>query len=72
MEPARSTSTGQPEPAKDLERQLAEEMAALPYEPLLPVEKKLIFWSLALGVGLLVLLGWLSMTWFPVPAGPVG
>ena len=29
MEPARSTSTGQPEPAKDLERQLVEEMAAL-------------------------------------------
>jgi hypothetical protein len=34
------------------------------YEPLLPVEKKLIAWSLCLGVTLLALLVWLSKTFF--------
>lgn len=32
------------------------ELAAAESEPLLPIEKKLIAWSLGLGVGLLVLL----------------
>jgi len=35
------------------------------YEPLLPVEKKLIGWSLALGVVLLGLLIWISNKFFP-------
>ncbi|HMK59796.1 MAG TPA: hypothetical protein VK452_01455 [Dissulfurispiraceae bacterium] len=35
------------------------------YEPLLPVEKKLIAWSLILGVGGLALLVWISYTFFP-------
>ena len=34
-------------------------------EPLLPVEKKLIAWSLITGVLLLGLLVWLSYTFFP-------
>ena len=34
-------------------------------EPLLPVEKKLIAWSLILGVVLLGLLVWISYTFFP-------
>ena len=34
------------------------------YEPLLPVEKKLIAWSLGLGVTLLGLLVWVSKTFF--------
>jgi hypothetical protein len=46
---------------------LAEELAHVPYEPLLPVEKKLIAGSLILGVLLLGLLLWLSLTFFTVP-----
>jgi hypothetical protein len=44
---------------------LAEEMEKMEYEPLLPVEKKLIFWSIALGVTLLGALTWVSYTFFP-------
>lgn len=47
---------------------LAEEMAAIPYEPLLPVEKRLIGGSLILGFVLLGLLYWFSHTYFPVPS----
>ena len=50
-----------------IERQTAEEMAKIPYEPLLPVEKKLIAGSLLLGVVLLGVLLWVSSTYFPVP-----
>jgi hypothetical protein len=46
---------------------LAEEMEKMEYEPLLPVEKKLIIWSISLGVFLLVVLTWVSYTFFPVP-----
>ncbi len=49
---------------------LAEEMEKMEYEPLLPVEKKLILWSIGLGVGLLVVLTWVSYTFFPVPPAP--
>ncbi len=35
---------------------LAEEMQKMAYEPLLPIEKKLIGWSLSLGIVLLVVL----------------
>ena len=35
---------------------LAEEMGKMAYEPLLPIEKKLIVWSLSLGIVLLVVL----------------
>lgn len=35
---------------------LREEMRTAEYEPLLPIEKKLIAWSLGIGVVLLVLL----------------
>ncbi len=36
--------------------ELAEEMQKMAYEPLLPIEKKLIVWSLSLGVVLFVVL----------------
>ena len=36
---------------------LKDEIAKAPYEPLLPIEKKLIGWSLGIGVVLLVILG---------------
>jgi hypothetical protein len=35
---------------------ISEEMQKMAYEPLLPIEKKLIGWSLSLGVILLVIL----------------
>ncbi len=47
------------------ERQTAEELAQIPYEPLLPVEKKLIVGSLVLGALLLGVLLWLSAAFFP-------
>jgi hypothetical protein len=37
----------------------------MPVEPLLPVEKQLIGWSLGIGVVSLVILVWVSRTWFP-------
>jgi hypothetical protein len=52
-----------PEAVSD--EQTAEEMAHIPYEPLLPAEKKLIAGSLVLGAVLLGLLLWLSATFFP-------
>jgi hypothetical protein len=48
------------------EPKMAEELAAIPHEPLLPIEKKLILWSLAAGVLLLAILVWVSTTFFPV------
>jgi hypothetical protein len=44
---------------------LAEELKKMEYEPLLPVEKKLIGWSIGLGTVLLVVLYWVSVTFFP-------
>lgn len=44
---------------------LAEEMEQMEREPLLPVEKKLILWSIALGIALLGILTWVSYTFFP-------
>jgi len=35
------------------------------YEPLLPIEKKLIGWSFAIGIGGLAVLVWISYTFFP-------
>jgi hypothetical protein len=47
------------------EEDLAGELARVPYEPLLPIEKKLIGYSLLLGVLLLALLLWMSAVFFP-------
>ena len=52
----------------DEQPKIAEELKNMAYEPLLPVEKKLIGWSLGLGVVLLSLLVWISYRFFP--AGP--
>ena len=38
------------------EPKLAEELKKMQYEPLLPIEKKLVLWSLLLGVVLLAVL----------------
>ncbi len=59
----------QPEPDHGVtEKQTAEEIARIPYEPLLPAEKWLITGSLLLGLALLGLLLWLSSVYFPMPA----
>jgi hypothetical protein len=44
---------------------LAEEIKKMEEEELLPVEKKLIAWSLGLGTVLLGVLYWISATFFP-------
>jgi hypothetical protein len=46
------------------EPKLADEIKRMDYEPLLPIEKRLITWSLVLGVGLLGLLIWVSGRFF--------
>lgn len=43
---------------KDDEQRIKDELQRMPYEPLLPVERKLILGSLVLGAVLLVLLLW--------------
>lgn len=47
------------------EAKLSEEIKKMEYEPLLPIEKKLIMWSLILGTVLLVIFVWISYTFFP-------
>jgi hypothetical protein len=44
---------------------LSEELKKMEYEPLLPVEKQLIGWSVGIGTALLVILYWVSVTFFP-------
>ncbi len=44
---------------------LAEEMAKISYEPFLPVERKLVTWSLVLGLVLLVVLVIIGTAIFP-------
>ena len=44
----------------------AEELAKIEYEPWLPVETKLVTYSLALGIILLLVLIWISYTFFTV------
>jgi len=41
------------------------ELQRMPHEPLLPIEKQLIGWSLVLGAVLLVILVFVSRTFFP-------
>ncbi len=44
---------------------IAEEIKKMEVEELLPVEKKLIGWSIGLGIVLLGILVWVSYTFFP-------
>ena len=43
---------------------LAEELDKMEYEELLPIEKKLVGWSIAIGILALGVLVWLSHTYF--------
>jgi hypothetical protein len=56
---------GHPALQKEEEQQLTEEMNRMQYEPLLPVEKKLIAMSIGLGLVLLLIFIWMSQTFFP-------
>jgi hypothetical protein len=49
------------------ENKISDELNKMEYEPLLPVEKKLISWSIGLGVILLAILIWVSRTFFSSP-----
>ena len=48
------------------ETKLVDELKKMEYEPLLPIEKKLIGWSVGLGFILLGILIWVSSTFFSV------
>ncbi len=48
-----------------VEAKLIDELQKMEYEPLLPVEKRLISWSLLIGFAALGLLYWISITFFP-------
>ena len=47
------------------EAKFHEELSKMEWEPLLPIEKKLIGWSIGLGIVLLFLLYWVSGVFFP-------
>jgi hypothetical protein len=47
------------------QQQMVEEMKKMEYEPLLPIEKKLIGYSIGLGIVLLFVFIWMSRTFFP-------
>ncbi len=44
---------------------IKKEMEKMPYQPLLPIEKSLILWSLGIGAVLMVVLIWASHRFFP-------
>jgi hypothetical protein len=46
------------------EPRLSEEIEKMPYEPLLPIEKKLVLWSVLLGLFLLGALVWINQALF--------
>lgn len=48
------------------EPKLADEIKKMEYEPLLPIEKKLIGWSIIIGLVLIVVLVWISHAFFGV------
>lgn len=47
------------------EPKLVDELRKMEFEPLLPVEKKLIAWSIITGAVLLGILVWVSYVFFP-------
>jgi hypothetical protein len=48
-----------------MEAKLIDELQKMEYEPLLPIEKQLISWSIIIGVVALGFLVWVSYTFFP-------
>ncbi len=49
----------------DPQPRLVDELQRMQREELLPIEKKLITWSIVLGIVLLAVLTWASYTFFP-------
>jgi hypothetical protein len=47
------------------EARLIDELQRMEFEPLLPVEKKLISWSIAIGIIALAILVWVSYAFLP-------
>lgn len=56
----------EPVSADSTEPKISEEIEKMAYEPLLPIEKKLIGWSIILGIVLTVILVWISRTFVKV------
>jgi len=50
---------------EDEQQEMVAEMKRMEYEPLLPIEKKLIGYSIGLGIVLLFVFIWMSRTFFP-------
>lgn len=48
------------------ETKFSDELKKMEYEPLLPIEIKLLSWSVGLGVVLLAIFIWISYNFFPV------
>ncbi len=48
------------------EPKIADEIKKMEYEPLLPIEKKLITYSIIIGLVLIVILVWVSHTVFEI------
>jgi len=51
-------------PTETEELKIAEELEKMEYEPLLPIEKKLIVWSIVIGAAALAILVWVNQTFF--------
>ncbi|MGC9017708.1 MAG: hypothetical protein ACP5JQ_05975 [Caldimicrobium sp.] len=49
--------------------QLVEELEKMQYDPWLPVESKLVWGCIGLGIILLIILIWISFTFFPSSHG---
>jgi uncharacterized integral membrane protein len=46
------------------EPKISKELEKMADEPLIPIEKKLITWSIIIGVALIIILVWVSRTFF--------
>jgi len=55
--------------AEEKEARLIEELQKMQYDPWLPIESKLVKWSISLGIILLIILVWVSYTFFPSSHG---
>ena len=44
---------------------LSEELKKMEYEPMLPIENKLVGWSIGIGIASLIILYWVSVAFFP-------
>ena len=52
--------------SEEEQQEMVAELKRMEYEPLLPIEKKLIGYSIGLGIVLLFVFIWMSRTFFPV------